>query len=78
MSLVGQTEKTGVMEVGSEEGTRDQDDVAPDHAAEAEKDIAGIDHVAGPIPVPDPDHQLRERGARDPQSGTNRRDFLSQ
>lgn len=78
MSLVSPTKKAGVMEEGSEGGMRDRDDGAPDRAAGAEKDIAGVDHVTGPVPIPDPDHQLQEQDAIDPQSGTNQRDFLSQ
>ena len=71
------TETTGVMEVGGEEETTGQDGTAPDHAAGAENDVTGIAHEIGPVPVPDPGHQLRNRDARGRQSGTNRREFHS-
>ena len=78
MNLVSLTEKKDTIEEGTEGEMRGQDGIALDHAAGVENDIAGVTHETGLIPVPDPDHQLQERVAKDRQSGTNQRDFHSQ
>ena len=76
MSQVNPPKKKGVVEVGSEGETIDQEDVVPDHGAE-NGIITDADHVTDLGPIPDPDHQVREQDVGDHRSGINQRDFHS-